>query len=91
MDKHSYIANAHGSAIDELYSAYKKDPASVDQGWQKFFEGFEFSLQYGDGVPEIHRINRQMKRQIRQKGCRKRKTPSNPVIQWGVQLPLTSL
>ena len=43
MDKYSYIANAHGSYIDELYQAYKNDPESVDTSWQKFFEGFEFS------------------------------------------------
>ena len=49
MDKYSYIANAHGSYIDELYQSYKQDPSSVDQSWQKFFEGFDFSLQkYGE-------------------------------------------
>ncbi|MEQ8478464.1 2-oxoglutarate dehydrogenase E1 component [Fulvivirga sp.] len=53
MDKYSYISNAHGSYIDELYKSYQSDPSSVDQTWQKFFEGFEFSLQkYGeDGLP----------------------------------------
>ena len=43
MDKYSYISNADGSYIDQLYSDYKKDPTSVDITWQKFFEGFEFS------------------------------------------------
>ncbi|MBL3654804.1 2-oxoglutarate dehydrogenase E1 component [Fulvivirga sediminis] len=43
MDKYSYISNAHGHYLDELYEAYKKDPESVDGSWQKFFEGFEFS------------------------------------------------
>ena len=52
MDKYSYIANAHGNYIDELYQSYKSNPESVDSSWQKFFEGFEFSLQkYGeDGI-----------------------------------------
>ncbi len=50
MDKYSYVANAHASYIDELYTSYKQDPASVDHSWQKFFEGFEFSLQYGEGT-----------------------------------------
>ncbi|UII34381.1 2-oxoglutarate dehydrogenase E1 component [Fulvivirga ulvae] len=45
MDKYSYISNAHGHYLDELYQSYKQDPSSVDQSWQKFFEGFEFSLQ----------------------------------------------
>jgi 2-oxoglutarate dehydrogenase E1 component len=49
MDKYSYVANAHISYIDELYESYKKDPQSVDNSWQKFFEGFDFSLQkYGE-------------------------------------------
>ncbi len=54
MDKYSYIANAHGSYIDELYADYKKDPTSVDPSWQKFFEGFDFSIaKYGEnGVKE---------------------------------------
>lgn len=48
MDKYSYIANAHASAIDDMYEAYKKDPLSVDESWRQFFDGFEFSLQkYG--------------------------------------------
>jgi 2-oxoglutarate dehydrogenase E1 component len=48
MDKYSYIANVDGASIDELYQSYKKDPASVDESWQKFFEGFDFSLTYGE-------------------------------------------
>ncbi|UII24329.1 2-oxoglutarate dehydrogenase E1 component [Fulvivirga ligni] len=43
MDKYSYISNAHGHYLDELYEAYRQDPESVDDSWQKFFEGFEFS------------------------------------------------
>ncbi len=50
MDKYSYIANAHGNYIEELYRAYKTDPASIDESWQKFFEGFEFAENYnGNG------------------------------------------
>jgi 2-oxoglutarate dehydrogenase E1 component len=53
MDKYSYIANAHGSYIDELYKSYQTDPASIDESWQKFFEGFEFSQQkYGEDGPQ---------------------------------------
>jgi len=48
MDKYSYIANADASSIDELYQAYRQDPSSVDESWQKFFEGFDFSLTYGE-------------------------------------------
>ncbi len=43
MDKYSYIANAHGEYIDQLYADYQQNPDSVDLTWQRFFEGFEFS------------------------------------------------
>ena len=49
MDAYSYIANAHGDYIDQLYQTYKKDPEAVDYGWRKFFEGFDFSQQFPDG------------------------------------------
>ncbi|MEP1088588.1 2-oxoglutarate dehydrogenase E1 component [Algoriphagus sp.] len=54
MDKFSYIANAHVSYIDELYSSYKSDPESIDPSWKEFFDGFDFALtNYGEeeGAP----------------------------------------
>jgi len=42
MDKYSYLGNGDVSAINELYQAYRKDPNSVDDGWAKFFQGFDF-------------------------------------------------
>lgn len=42
MDNLSYLSNADPAVIDEFYQKYKKDPESVDFGWRKFFEGFEF-------------------------------------------------
>ncbi len=48
MDKFTYIANADTVVIDEMYHAYKANPASVDATWQQFFHGFEFSLTYGE-------------------------------------------
>jgi 2-oxoglutarate dehydrogenase E1 component len=51
MDKYSYIANAHGNYIEELYRAYSQNPGSVDESWRKFFEGFEFAENYnGEGT-----------------------------------------
>ncbi|WP_439487562.1 2-oxoglutarate dehydrogenase E1 component [Algoriphagus sp.] len=51
MDKFSYIANAHVSYIDELYSTYKSDPESIDPSWKEFFDGFDFALtNYGEEV-----------------------------------------
>jgi 2-oxoglutarate dehydrogenase E1 component len=43
MDKVTYVGNADVTAIDHLYQSYLKDPQSVDIGWQKFFEGFDFA------------------------------------------------
>lgn len=49
MDNYSYISNADVGYLDQLYQSYKQNPASVDATWQKFFEGYEFSLQrYGE-------------------------------------------
>lgn len=50
MDKFSYIANSEAAYVDQLYQAYKQDPTSVDASWQKFFEGFDFSLTYGESA-----------------------------------------
>ena len=49
MDKYSYIANAHGNYLDELFKSYKDNPDSIDESWKKFFEGFEFAQEkYGE-------------------------------------------
>jgi 2-oxoglutarate dehydrogenase E1 component len=42
MDRLNYINSGNAAFIDSLYEAYKQDPSSVDFGWQKFFEGFDF-------------------------------------------------
>lgn len=55
MDKLTFLSNADSRYIDSLYESYKQDPESVDFGWQKFFEGFDFGLTNGKGqggVPE---------------------------------------
>lgn len=55
MDKVSYVGNADVNAIDHLYKQYRQDPESVDIGWKKFFEGFEFAqtnFEDGGAIPE---------------------------------------
>jgi 2-oxoglutarate dehydrogenase E1 component len=42
MDRLNYINSGNAAYIDSLYEAYKQDSDSVDFGWQKFFEGFDF-------------------------------------------------
>ena len=44
MDKLSYLSNAENSYIEGLYQDYQKDASLVDESWQRFFEGFEFSM-----------------------------------------------
>ncbi len=42
MDNLSYLNSTNSAYIDSLYQSYKEDPNSVDFGWQKFFEGYDF-------------------------------------------------
>ena len=50
MDKLSYLSNANSAYVDSLYQSYKEDPDSIDFGWQKFFEGFDFGRGSEAGV-----------------------------------------
>ncbi|MFY0644151.1 MAG: 2-oxoglutarate dehydrogenase E1 component [Bacteroidia bacterium] len=45
MLNHSYLSNADVDAVDDLYQSYQDDKSSVDESWQRFFEGFD--LAYG--------------------------------------------
>jgi 2-oxoglutarate dehydrogenase E1 component len=42
-DNLSYLSNASVTAIEQLYQQYLENPESVDPGWKKFFEGFDFA------------------------------------------------
>ena len=42
MEKYTYISNSNPALIEELYQNYKNDPASVEEKWQAFFDGFDF-------------------------------------------------
>jgi 2-oxoglutarate dehydrogenase E1 component len=43
MDKYSYLSNVDSAWLDDLYQQYLRDPASVETGWARFFEGYEFA------------------------------------------------
>lgn len=47
MSLPSYVANAEGQFVEQLYQAYRENPKSVDPSWGKFFEGFDFALNQG--------------------------------------------
>jgi 2-oxoglutarate dehydrogenase E1 component len=51
MDRLNYINSANAAFIDSLYEEYKQNPESVDFGWQKFFEGFDFGR--GSDAPAV--------------------------------------
>ncbi len=64
MDKLSYLNNAHPDYIDSLYKDYQKDPESVDAGWRKFFEGFEFAQSQGNGKPALQGLSPERRKEV---------------------------
>ena len=83
MDKYSYLSNGDVNVFEDLFQQYKKDPESVEFGWRKFFEGFEFSKANYDGdgaIPENYEKEFKVKELI--EGYRTRGhlfTKTNPV------------
>jgi 2-oxoglutarate dehydrogenase E1 component len=53
MDRFSYLGNADIGQIDALYQQFLNDPASVEESWREFFDGFEFArLNFPNGKDE---------------------------------------
>ncbi|MBT5976004.1 MAG: 2-oxoglutarate dehydrogenase E1 component [Flavobacteriales bacterium] len=51
MDKFSFLGNGDVNAVENMYKQYKKNPESVEDGWARFFEGFDFfQTTYGDAA-----------------------------------------
>lgn len=50
LSRFSYATGENAAYIDQLYSRFKQDPATVDEGWRKFFEGVEFAASAGLGA-----------------------------------------
>lgn len=44
MENLTFLSNAEVSSFEEMYSQYLSDPTSVDNGWKRFFEGFELGI-----------------------------------------------
>jgi 2-oxoglutarate dehydrogenase E1 component len=53
MDASSYLSGSDLNAIETLYQQYKQDPSSVDNSWQRFFEGFEFQRAEFAPLPSV--------------------------------------
>ncbi len=47
LGRFSYATGENAAYIEDLYTRYKADPASVDEGWRKFFEGVDFAAGAG--------------------------------------------
>ncbi|MCB9182815.1 MAG: 2-oxoglutarate dehydrogenase E1 component [Flavobacteriales bacterium] len=52
MDQLSYLSNVDSAWLDDLYQQYRKDPSSVETGWARFFEGFDFAQALNGGSVE---------------------------------------
>ena len=58
-ESRSLVFNASPAFIEQLYLSYQNDPLSVEEGWRKFFEGYDFaankspaeSLESSEGDP----------------------------------------
>lgn len=49
MKDFSFVTQSHPAYIESLYQDFRKDPASVDPEWVKFFEGFDFAISFANG------------------------------------------
>ena len=55
MDKYSFLGAVHSNMIEMMYDQYIQNPDSVDEGWRRFFQGFDFAqavYSEEDEVPE---------------------------------------
>ena len=49
MNKLSYLSNTGLEYMEGLYEQFKTDPNSLENGWQRFFEGFELGASKTSG------------------------------------------
>ncbi len=62
MDKYSYLSNADSSTVEELYNQYLQDANSVEDGWRRFFEGFEFARSnFEESGAVLHNMHKEFK------------------------------
>ena len=53
MDKFSYLSNSSLDYVDDLYQQYLLNSSDVEEGWHRFFEGFEFARKNFDTDSEL--------------------------------------
>ncbi len=57
MSTPSYVSNGNAAYISSLYEDYQKDPESIEFGWRKFFEGFDFGKSATEAIHEVAGTN----------------------------------
>ena len=57
MKDFSYITQSHPSFIENQYQDFIKDPATIDPDLRKFFEGFDFAVNYYNGNGSVTASN----------------------------------
>lgn len=50
MKDFSFVSGAHPAYIESMYQAYSRNPTEVDPEWAKFFEGFDYAVNRGNGT-----------------------------------------
>ncbi|HEY5328174.1 MAG TPA: 2-oxoglutarate dehydrogenase E1 component [Mucilaginibacter sp.] len=65
MDRLNYINSGNAAYINSLYELFKQDPESVDFGWQKFFEGFDFGKGTQASAPPDTETNEHFLKEIK--------------------------
>ena len=45
----NYLYKLHPKEIEQLYKSYQNNPSDVEESWARFFEGFDFAVNSGDG------------------------------------------
>jgi 2-oxoglutarate dehydrogenase E1 component len=51
MEDFSYLANANGAYVEDLYTQYQQNANAVDPMWQRFFAGFDLGRNGNAKVP----------------------------------------
>ena len=45
MSQQGYLDNVNADYLEQLYTQYKAEPSSVEEGWRTFFEGYDLGRQ----------------------------------------------
>ncbi len=53
MDKYSFLGAVHSNMIEMMYDQYIHNPDSVDEGWRRFFQGFDFAKEVYSEEEEV--------------------------------------